>query len=176
MILIVGLGNPGKEFEKTRHNLGFRIVDLLQKRWNFPAFVLDKKVFSLISRGNFLEKEIILAKPQTFMNLSGKAVKNLKKKFKVKTKNIILIHDEMDLPLGKIKFSFKKGAAGHKGVLSVIQALKNKDFFRYRVGIGKEKKENFVLERFSKKEEKILKETIEKLIFDLENYLKKACI
>jgi len=173
MILIVGLGNPGEEFEKTRHNLGFRVLDLLQKKWSLPPFVLNKTVFSLISKGKFSEKEIILAKPQTFMNLSGKAVKSLKKKFKIKTKNIIIIHDEMDLPLGKTKFSFKKGAAGHKGVSSIIQSLKTKNFFRYRIGIGKEKRENFVLEKFSKEEEKILKETIKKTLLDLENYLKK---
>jgi len=173
MILIVGLGNPGKEFERTRHNLGFRVLDCLQKKWSFPLFVLDKKVFSLISKGNFLKKEIILAKPQTFMNSSGKAVKGIKTKFKLKTENIIVIHDEMDLSLGKVKFSFKKGAAGHKGVLSIIQALKTKNFFRYRIGIGKEKTERFVLEKFSKEEEKILKETIKKLVLDLENRLKK---
>jgi PTH1 family peptidyl-tRNA hydrolase len=176
MILIVGLGNPGRQFEKTRHNLGFRVLDYLQKKWSFPSFVLKKNLFSLISRGKFLEKEIILAKPQTFMNSSGKAVKKIKTRFKLKTENIIVIHDEMDLPLGKTKLSFGKGSAGHKGVLSIIEALKTKDFFRYRIGIGKKKKENFVLEKFSKEEEKILKETIKKLIFDLENRLQKNLV
>ncbi|MGB9598518.1 MAG: aminoacyl-tRNA hydrolase [Minisyncoccales bacterium] len=173
MILILGLGNPGKKFERTRHNLGFRILDFFQKKWNFPSFRLQKEIDSLTSQGEFLGKKIILAKPQTFMNQSGKAVKKIKKKFKIKNENIIVIHDELDLPLGKTKFSFKKGTAGHKGVASLVQSLKTKDFFRYRLGIGKEKRKNFVLEEFSVEEEKILKKIFEKAFQDIQNYLSK---
>ena len=114
MILIVGLGNPGKKYQKTRHNVGFRVIDQL---------------------GFLSLKEVILVKPKTFMNLSGKSVKNLLKTYHLKPSNLIVIHDDTDLPLGKIKISKNRGAAGHKGVESIIKEMGTKNFVRLRVGV-----------------------------------------
>ncbi len=149
MIAIIGLGNPGKKYRETKHNLGFMVVENFAKENNFPEFKLFKKTNLLISEDNFNQKKVALMKPQTFMNNSGKSVKTLK------TKNIIVIHDDIDLSLGKIKISKKRGAAGHKGVESIINELKTNDFWRIRIGIQPEKKpkniEKFVLQKFEKK-------------------------
>ena len=148
MIAIIGLGNPGNKYKRTKHNLGFIIVEKFAKENNFPEFKLSKKGNMLVSEDNFNQKKVFLIKPQTFMNNSGKAVKALK------TNDIIVVHDDIDLSLGKIKISKKKGSAGHKGVDSVIKELKTNDFWRIRIGIKpKEKPENvekFVLQKFEK--------------------------
>lgn len=156
MILIVGLGNPGKEFQKTRHNLGFRVIDEL-------------KSLNL--------KNVTLAKPKTFMNLSGKAVKSLMTKYKVPPLNLWVIHDDIDLPLGKIRISKDRGAAGHKGVESIIRELKTKNFIRFRIGIQPKTEkprnpEKFVLQKFNKNEEGLVKETIKKTAEAIEFSLK----
>jgi len=156
MILIVGLGNPGKKYQKTRHNLGFRVVDEL-------------KSLNL--------KNVTLAKPKTFMNLSGKAIKSLTTNYKIPTTNIWVIHDDIDLPLGKIRISKGRGAAGHKGVESIIKELKTKNFVRFRIGIcpktGKPKNpEKFVLQKFNKDEERLVKEAIKKTAEAIEFSLK----
>jgi len=138
MILIAGLGNPGKKYQGTRHNIGFLVIDQLK---------------TLNPEG------VVLAKPQTFMNNSGKAVKSLLGDYKEKPENLIVVHDDIDLPLGKIKIAKDRGAAGHKGVESIIKELKTKNFTRLRIGIqpksGKPRKsEIFVLQKFKKEEEK----------------------
>jgi len=158
MILIVGLGNPGKKYQKTRHNIGFRVIDKL-------------KPLNL--------KGVILAKPQTFMNLSGKAVKKLMSNVKCQMSNLWVIHDDIDLPLGKIRISKGRSSAGHKGVESIIRELKTKNFVRFRVGIqpktGKPRNpEKFVLQKFNKEEEKIIKEVIEKAVEAIEFSLKEG--
>lgn len=150
MILIVGLGNPGKKYKGTRHNFGSRIVEKLPKRKGF-----------------------VVANPQTFMNQSGKAVKALAKFYKIKPENLWIIHDDIDLPIGKIRISKGRGSAGHKGVQSIIQELGTKDFWRLRLGIqpktGKPKNiEKFVLQKFSKEEEKIIREVVKKAIREIE--------
>ncbi len=159
MILVVGLGNPGKKYEKTRHNVGARAIDELE--------VLDLK-------------NVILAKPKTFMNESGKAVKPLIEKYKIKPEDLIVIHDDIDLPLGKIRIVKNRGSAGHKGVESIIRELKTENFIRFRIGIqpqsGKPKNpENFVLQKFNKEEEKIVKEEVIKKIAEAsELFLKEG--
>lgn len=166
MILIVGLGNPGKRFQKTRHNLGFQIVDELKRKNNFPDFMLKKKLNSLITEKKFDNQKVILTKPQTFMNNSGLAVKSLIHFYKITPPGrVVIIHDDIDLPLGKIKIIKNRGAAGHKGVESIIRALRTKDFIRCRLGIqpknGKPKRiENFVLQKFTKKEEELIKKIL----------------
>jgi len=144
MFLIVGLGNPGKKYERTRHNVGFMALDAL-KRVELP--------------------NVILVKPQTFVNNSGKAVKSLTKNYKLKTKNLVVIHDDIDIPLGKIKVSVGHGSAGHKGVDSIIEELGTKNFTRIRVGIQPEKGkprdvETFVLKNFTAKETILLQPAI----------------
>ncbi len=148
MIAVIGLGNPGNKYKRTRHNLGFMVVEKFAKENNFPEFKLSKKANMFISEDNFNQKKVLLAEPGTFMNNSGSAVKALK------TNNIIVVHDDIDLPLGKIRISKKRGAAGHKGVDSIIKKLKTNDFWRIRIGIRPEKKpknvEKFVLQKFEK--------------------------
>jgi len=179
MTLIVGLGNPGKKFQNTWHNLGFRVIDELADRNNFPSFKLSKKFKAEINEGEINGKKIVLAKPQTFMNNSGKSVKLLTKFYRKDLDNLLVIHDDIDLPLGKTRIIKNRGAAGHKGVQSIINELGNKNFIRFRVGIlskiGKQKKlEDFVLQKFNKGEEKILKEVIEKAVRTIEFLLKEG--
>lgn len=158
MTIIVGLGNPGRKYKDTRHNTGFQVVDEFARENNFPEFRLSKKYNSLISEKN----NIILAKPLTFMNESGKAVKKM-------IGELIVVHDDIDLPLGKIKIVKSRGAAGHKGVESIIKEIGTKDFTRFRIGIqpktGKPKNvEKFVLQKFTKQEKEIIKQTIKEMI------------
>jgi len=162
MFLIVGLGNPGKKYINTRHNVGFRVVDELKKKLSFPDFVFDKKSNSLLSK----KDEVIMVKPNTYMNLSGSTARALSKYYKMAEESQIIIHDDIDLPLGKIRISKDRGSAGHKGVESIIKDLKTKNFIRIRIGIlpenGKPKKaEEFVLKKFTDKEENIIIEVIE---------------
>ncbi len=161
--LIIGLGNPGKKYQKTRHNIGWRVIDALAKKLKSTDFKEKKKLYALISRS----KHIILAKPLTFMNNSGQSVKAIADYYQIPSQNIIVIHDEIDLPLGKIKLQKNIGSAGHKGVDSVINKLKTKDFKRIRIGIRPMRDvdvEKFVLGKFSQIEEKIIKKTIKKII------------
>lgn len=156
MLLIVGLGNPGKKYEKTRHNAGFMVLD-----------ELTKKDISGIR----------LLKPDTYMNNSGGAVKKEMQKLKVKNQNLVVIHDDIDIPLGKIKVSKGSGSAGHKGAESIIEALGTKDFTRIRIGIlpptGKpEDVETFVLKNFKKEELPLLHKAIDESCIALENLLK----
>ena len=158
MILIVGLGNPGKKYEKTRHNAGFMVLDELEKK-ELPG--------------------VRFLKPDTFMNNSGNAVKKEMQKLKLKNQNLIIIHDDIDIPLGKIKVSKGSGSAGHKGVESIIQSLGTKDFTRIRIGIlppeGKpEDVETFVLKNFKKEELPPLNTAIESALSTLESKLSEA--
>lgn len=167
MILIAGLGNPGAKYSRTRHNVGFRVLDEFLKENNLLFFKLSKKFDSLISEGKIAGKKILLVKPQTFMNNSGKAIKALTKFYKITSPGLVVIHDDIDLPLGKIKIVKGRGSAGHKGVESIIKELRTKNFVRFRIGIqpskGKPKDpEKFVLEKSFKDEEKIVKKIIKK--------------
>lgn len=133
MKLVIGLGNPGKEYDQTRHNIGFRVVDYISKEYG-GVFDLDKKSNSEASEIKVNGKRAILAKPQTFVNKSGEAVNKLVKSLKFKVSDLIVIHDDLDIPFGKIKLSFGRSSAGHKGVESIIKALKTDKFNRVRFG------------------------------------------
>lgn len=202
MIIIIGLGNPGKAYQGTRHNIGRLVVSNWQKITGFSNFKFRKKFSALVSKGIFAKKNIILALPETFMNNSGKSVRILAKTYKLKPNNLIVIHDDIDLPLGKIKIVRNRGAAGHRGVESIIEELKTsyksfrdytpiveqssqrgtagqaKNFIRFRIGIrpetGKPKDvEEFVLQNFNKKEKGDIKEIIRKTTDALEIALKE---
>jgi len=168
MKIIVGLGNPGRKFAKTRHNLGFRIVDNFRKRNKFSNWQVKKKLKAKISEGKRGREKIVLVKPKTFMNDSGKSVKLLTKTYHLTLDSLIVIHDDLDIPLGKMKISKGRSSAGHKGVQSIIDGLGTKDFVRFRIGISPINKEQqtmsniFVLQKFTKEEEKILKEVVKK--------------
>ncbi len=159
MFILIGLGNPGKEYERTRHNLGFLMVDYLQTQWHFPRFQLDKTFQAELSRGNFLNQDIILVKPQTFMNLSGQSAQAIKQFYKLDSKQFGVVYDELDLPWGKFRMRKEGSSAGHNGIKSIMAALSSDQFYRFRMGIkpesyfaGEERKTP-VLARFSKAEE-----------------------
>jgi peptidyl-tRNA hydrolase, PTH1 family len=161
MILVAGLGNPGKGYSSSRHNVGFIVVDELTKRLG-AGF---KRGFrSLYTEAYLEEKKLILLKPDTYMNRSGEAVSDAVEFFKIPMKDIIVVHDEMDLPLGNIKVKIGGGSAGHKGIQSIISSLGDNGFIRVRVGIGKptQKSEviDHVLSRFEKEEKKIIEYAI----------------
>jgi PTH1 family peptidyl-tRNA hydrolase len=162
MKLIVGLGNPGKKYENTRHNVGFKVIEILSERLNIK--VNKKECFSLIGKN----EEVILAKPQTFMNSSGEAVSCLCKKFNVKSADLVLIYDDIDLPLGKIRIRSKGSSGGHKGVESVLNNLNTEDFIRVRIGILNKIKPkdvvNFVLSEFDEEEKKVVYDSILKAV------------
>lgn len=176
MIIIIGLGNPGEKYENTRHNAGFLFLDKLAEKNNFDEFRYSRKFNSDISEGLINDQKIVLVKPQTFMNESGRAVEAIKDYYKVDSPSgIIVIHDEIDVPLGKIKIVKDRGSAGHKGVKSIIEKLGN-DFIRFRIGIGAEDAktkdtEKFVIEEFSKKEQAALKHSFKKALQALEDLL-----
>ena len=159
--LIVGLGNPGKQFIKTRHNIGFRMVDYFREHNDFPKWERNTSFQSNISKKKISNQNVILAQPQTFMNNSGLAVGKIKRKFKIKDENIVICHDDLDIDFGIIKISQNKKSAGHKGVESIIKSIKNKGLTRIRFGTKPKypikNPRAFVLENFSKDEEQIIK-------------------
>ena len=140
-IVIVGLGNPGKEYEKTRHNAGRNAVELVAKQEGFAEFVFNKTTNAFVSKGAIGGENATLVLPETMMNLSGKAVSAFVKSPKA-AKSLVVIHDDLDLPLGTIKMAFGRGSGGHKGVKSIMRATKTKDFARIRIGISGVGKKN----------------------------------
>lgn len=172
MYLIVGLGNPGEKFKNTRHNLGFEVVDELRRKLDLPAFTKEDKFKSEVSKSG----EIILVKPQTFMNLSGLAVEPIASYYKVPIENIVVIHDELDLPLGHIKIRIGGSGAGHHGVESVMEKLGGEKFIRVRLGIsnwhaisGEHKHaafpaEKFVVDSFAEQEKSKVKAMIKRSV------------
>ncbi len=171
-IMIVGLGNPGIKYRNTRHNAGFNAVDLLAKKKGFPAFSAPKSLRSEISEG---PEKTILVKPLTFMNLSGIATKEAMKKFGIDNSRLIIVHDDIDIPLGNIKVSENRGAGGHNGVTSIIKELGTKDFKRVRIGILPEKKPElvdvFVLGKFLKEEKDTFLLSLESAVSKIESVL-----
>ena len=135
MFYLVGLGNPGNKYSLTRHNVGRIILDGYFKRLKVKEWIYDKKINALKSEMQIEKKKVMLLLPETFMNNSGKALSKIIAS-KNKARNLIVIHDDLDLPLGKFKIVFNRGSAGHKGVESVIRAVKTKEFARIRVGIS----------------------------------------
>ncbi len=167
MIIVVGLGNPGEKLKNTRHNVGFEAIDKIQRENCFSDFSFSRKLNAEISEGILNQEKTILAKPQTFMNSSGQSVKALKQYYK-KAK-LIIVHDDIDILLGKIKISENSGSAGHKGVQSIIDSLGTKNFQRIRIGIMPERgkpteTEKFVLKKFTKKEKETINKAVAKII------------
>jgi PTH1 family peptidyl-tRNA hydrolase len=165
MKLIAGLGNYGPEYEKTRHNYGFMVIDEIQRKHDFPDFKLDKEHNALISK----KGEVLLVKPQTYMNESGKAVKSIASYYKIDVKDIIVIHDDAETNLGEIKEVESRSAAGHNGVRSIIDELKTNEFKRLKLGINSDDPsfknkplDETVLKNFSKAEEIVALGVIEK--------------
>ncbi len=162
MKCIVGLGNPGKEYEKTRHNVGFMVIDLVAKELNFS---FKKKFNAEIAKGIYNGETLILVKPQTYMNNSGEAVRMITDFFQIDHQDIIIIYDDLDLPIGKLRLREKGGSGGHNGMKSIISHLNHQIFKRMRIGIGNLDKEQVikhVLGSFSKEEKEILSKSLER--------------
>lgn len=176
MKIIIGLGNPGAQYDGTRHNIGFAFLDKLQARWNFPEFTLSKKFSAQVSQGKFSNQSIILVKPQTFMNLSGEAIISVLNFYHLSPEDVIVIHDELALILGKYKIACDSSSAGHNGVQNIIERLGTKQFFRIRIGIQPEGEirdtTNFVLGRFESIELKKIQEIEESIILEIEKMAK----
>jgi PTH1 family peptidyl-tRNA hydrolase len=183
--IIAGLGNPGEEYTNTRHNTGRIILELLAKKYSFPEFKEDLKLKALVSKGEIANEKVTFVEPNTFMNRSGGSLAPLITSVK-KAHELVVIYDDLDLPVGRIKISFNKSAGGHRGLDSIIKAIKTQEFLRVRVGIspstpsGKMKKpsgkaavEKHILGEFKKPEldtlkklSKTISEAIEMIITD----------
>lgn len=175
MFYIVGLGNPGEEYEGTRHNTGRIILDAFRKAQSFSEWTLDKKIQALTSEGKIKKEKVFLIEPETFMNTSGKNLGALITSLK-KAESLVVIQDDLDLPIGSFKISFNRGSGGHRGVESIMRAIKTEAFTRIRVGIspvtsgGKLKKPHgekevgdFILAQFKKQEQDMLKKVSKKI-------------
>ena len=156
MKAIVGLGNIGKEYEHTRHNVGFMALQKTASRYDFESFHLEEKFESEISAGMIDGEKVVLIKPQTYMNASGRATSKVLNFYKIEIQDLIVIHDDLDIPLGELRVSIGSRSAGHKGVQSIIDCLNSQNFKRMRIGIKIEDRkiptEKFVLGVFSKEE------------------------
>ena len=188
MKLIIGLGNPGKKYENTRHNVGFIIADAIISNFQFPIFKTDKKTNAEISKGEIDGKRALVAKPATFMNDSGTPTQALLSFYKLTPADLIVIHDDKDILLGETRMQTGRGSAGHNGINSIIEHLGTKDFLRVRVGIApsptKERDggevssrpiadtANFVLSKFTKEEQKILKDVIKNVVEEIKKLIK----
>lgn len=170
MKIIVGLGNPGRRYEKTRHNLGFMCINRLAREYHIKMNKTQGKART--GKGRFNGNEVLLARPQTYMNLSGESVKLLLNKTRTGTEELIVIHDDLDLPVGKIRVRLSGGSGGHKGINSIIQETGSRDFYRVRIGIGRPPKFkdnieiqeddviDYVLSNFNQNENKIIEKII----------------
>lgn len=172
--LIIGLGNPNKGYQDTRHNAGFLFLDFLAKEVEAAGFQAEKKLLAETTAGKLNGQKVIMAKPQTFVNKSGEAVKKLKTHYKVSTENLIVVHDDLDVPFGHTKLSPGSGAGGHKGIQSIIGQLKTEKITRLKIGLANSKLKNargqnsdekrkaliadFVLSKFTPAEKTKLKE------------------
>lgn len=186
MYFVVGLGNPGEKYKNSRHSAGRIILELYVKNLKLPPFEFDKKTNSLMSE---IKKKAVLILPETFMNNSGIAVKKIITS-KIKAKNLVVAHDDIDLPLGKFKISFNRSSAGHKGIESIVKNIKTNEFTRVRIGVspktpkGKIKKPetkkivDFIISDFKKDEllelTKLSKKIFEALNLIIEGNINKA--
>jgi len=161
--LIAGLGNPGIEYEETRHNVGFMIIDCIASAYGI-AFSNKGKFKSLLGRGTMGGVSVILLKPRTFMNRSGVAVKAVQDYFNIPISNLLVIYDDINLPFGHIRIRRSGGTGGHNGMRSIMDHIQSSEFPRIRVGIGEPRRgdvSDFVLNRFTGEEKKGLEEVIE---------------
>jgi PTH1 family peptidyl-tRNA hydrolase len=162
--LIVGLGNPGREYRNTRHNMGFLAIDTLAQKWGFKNLKVQSK--AIITSGIVSGQKVFLAKPQTYMNLSGQAVSGLINFYKISLDHLLVINDDIDLPFGTIRIRPGGGSAGQKGIGSIIERLGTEDFARMRLGVGRPPGQmtsaDYVLKQFNKEEEEFLKNFLDK--------------
>lgn len=173
MKLIVGLGNPGKEYENTRHNIGFMIIDSYLKEKNLK---LDKEKFNgFLLKTKINNEEVIFLKPQTFMNLSGSCVSSVSKFYKISSSDILIIHDDLDLEIGKIKLKEKSSSGGHNGIKDIENKLGTNNYKRLKIGISNNKNydtKDYVLGKFSNEEKKILEKSTDVCLNIIDDFFK----
>lgn len=178
MKLIIGLGNPGEKYKNTRHNVGFEFLDKLKQELDFPEFEFNKKFNAEISKDIYeiqdTKYEILLIKPQTFMNLSGVAVKSILDFYKLSPDDILVIHDDKDIALGEYRLATDSSSAGHNGVQNIIDNLGTQNFKRIRIGVGVETdlpSDVFVLQKFSDEELEIIKKVLSDVLEEVKKSL-----
>ena len=163
MWLVVGLGNPGRRYAGTRHNIGFDVIENLANRWTIPAG--GKQLGSLVGSGRIAVDKAVLARPQSFMNRSGHPVRSLLGYYKLDPQRLLVIHDDLDLPFGSVKLKNGGGHGGHNGLRDIIQHI-GKDFLRVRMGIGRPPQgwdqANYVLSRWNAEESKMTEEYLDR--------------
>ena len=174
MITLAGLGNPGKKFASSRHNLGFDVLDSIKKNYNFPDY--KKKFSGLYSKKKINNNNVILIKPMTFMNCSGDCVYDIINFFKIPSNNLIVIHDDLDMKVSKVRIKKTGSHGGHNGIKDIISKIGN-DFMRLKIGINSSNinndKKTFVLSKFSKEERSSIDSVIKKLVNNFNLILKK---
>mgnify|MGYP000681002036 CR=1 FL=1 len=173
--LVIGLGNPGRKYAGNRHNVGFQCLDRLAAAWGLSFS--RRKHKALLAEGEIAGLKVILAKPQTFMNLSGQAVERLAHFYRLPPENILVIYDDLDLPLGKIRLRPKGGSGGHKGMKSIIEHLGTQNFPRLRVGIGRPTHGDpvdYVLSDFAPDQRITMEEVYGRVISAVELWLKEG--
>ena len=171
--LLVGLGNPGPRYHHNRHNVGFMVVDALADAANIPIRRVEFR--ALIGKGEFLDERLILAKPQTFMNNSGQAVGALVRFYKIPVDQLLVVHDDLDLPYGTLRLRPQGGAGGQRGMGSIMAKLNTQDFARLRVGIGRPPgrmdPSDYVLHDFDPPEEEMLPELLSSAVNAIRMFL-----
>ena len=171
MYIIAGLGNPGKKYENTRHNIGFITLDYLAERHDIKINKIKHK--ALVGEGRIAGQKVLLVKPQTYMNLSGESLREVMDYYKVDIEDMIVVYDDIDLPAGTVRIR-KKGSAGtHNGMRSIVQHL-GQDFPRIRMGIGNDRRGDlvdFVLGGFSKEDREVLEPAVERAALAIESYV-----
>ncbi|NLZ48352.1 MAG: aminoacyl-tRNA hydrolase [Clostridiales bacterium] len=174
MYLIVGLGNPGREYENTRHNVGFQVLDLLADRYKISLSRIKFK--SVYGEGSINGEKVILAKPQTFMNASGESVAEITRFYKIPNEKVLVIYDDMSLDVGRLRIRAKGSAGGHNGIKNIIAHLSSEDFPRIKVGIGKPEGGwiSHVMGNFSKEEQEKLAEVYKTVIHAVETIIAKG--
>jgi PTH1 family peptidyl-tRNA hydrolase len=174
LALIVGLGNPGPEYANHRHNVGFQILQALAEDHGL-SFSRHKKAKARVAEGEIGQRHVLLAKPQTFMNLSGKTVGRLSRDCQIPPDCILAVYDDLDLPLGRLRIRPSGGSGGHKGLRSIIEALGSQDFARLRVGIGRPPGSldpaEYVLQPFAVEDQDLVAETLERAGEAVESWL-----
>ncbi len=176
MKLIVGLGNPGRKYAKHRHNIGFMVVDALA---HANGFALSKNMFQAkTGQGNIAQEKVMMVKPQTYMNRSGYAVVSLLGYYKCTSADLIVVHDDIDLDLGRIKFSVAAGHGGHNGVRSIVEEIDSNKFIRVRLGVGRPENNiiepaDYVLHKFETQEQDQAEEMISQACKAVEELIEK---
>lgn len=178
MIVIAGLGNPGKEYDKTKHNVGFWVIDQLAKEYNIDVTKFKHK--ALIGDGVIADKKVLLVKPQTYMNLSGESIREVLKFYKIPIEQFYVIYDDTSLPLSSVRIREKGSAGGHNGIKNIIAHLNTDAFIRIKVGIGEKPNgwdlADYVLTKFSKDDEPLILSGVEKASHAIEILLTKGIV